>query len=579
MLAALAWAAVGVLSGGFVAHVGGWSIGSRSPVRPLLLAAVLGAVALWLLGPASFKASIAWIAGDRSRRAGRIAIVLAVATFVVATAWNSRAVGGSDSSCYALQADAFASGHVALPPVLPDLPPGVTAAAMAPIGFIPSPTPPHAAVPICAPGLAVLMTPALLIDREWVFLVVPLFAGLLVWSVFALGRALDDEATGLGAALLTACSPIVLYQAVQPMSDIPAAALWLAAFVFCLPGTRTFTVLAGLTAALAVLVRPNLVVLAILLPALLRNGDSRHFGNGDSRHFRRGKWRLSPFLWFAAGGAPVAIAMLAINAARYGSPLASGYGSTDALFAWTHVAPNLARYPRWLLETHSPIVLLALAGPWLLWRRGRGVEALVAITAILLTVATYLAYTVFDDWWYLRFLLPALPLVLIFVAATLRAIAGRTIAMAICALLAGWYLDVAHDRQAFALAGLESRFRITAAHAARAFPEKTVVFTVQQSGALRYYAGIPTLLWDSIDPGALDVALAGLRARGYTPLLALEDAEAGPFRARFAAQMAGQLDWPPMVEVHAPVRVRVYDPVQAARFRGGATVETEHVWK
>src|SRR6187431_955876 len=59
--------------------------------------------------------------------------------------------------------------------------------------------------------------------------------------------------------------------------------------------------------------------------------------------------------------------MLAINAARYGSPLASGYGSTDVLFAWAHVAPNLARYPRWLLETHTPFVLLAAAGPW---RRG-----------------------------------------------------------------------------------------------------------------------------------------------------------------------------------------------------------------
>ena len=70
-----------------------------------------------------------------------------------------------------------------------------------------------------------------------VFLVVPLFAALLVWFTFALGRALDDEVTGLGAAVLLACSPIFLYQAVQPMSDVPAAALWLAAFVFCVRGT------------------------------------------------------------------------------------------------------------------------------------------------------------------------------------------------------------------------------------------------------------------------------------------------------------------------------------------------------
>ena len=571
MLAALAWSAVTLLSGGFVARVAGWSLASRSPLRPLVLATVLAFAARWLLGAASFNAWIGWVAGDRSRRAGRLAMVLALATLVIATAWNTRAVGGSDSSCYALQAGALARGQVALPPVFSELPPGMSPAAMAPIGFIPSPAPPHAAVPICAPGLAALMAPAFLVHRELVFLIVPAFAALLVWCTFALGRALDDETTGLGAALLLACSPIFLYQAVQPMSDVPAAALWLAAFVFCVRGTVAASVAAGFAASLAVFARPNLAVLAILLPLVLVK-------IGGSHRLSEKRW-ITPFLGLVAGAVPVGIAMLAINAARYGSPLASGYGSTDALFAWAHVAPNLARYPRWLIATHSPIVLLAVAGPWVLWRRGRGVEALVATAAIGATVATYLAYTVFDDWWYLRFLLPALPLVLLFVVATLRAVAGRAIAIVICALLAGWYLDVAHDRHVFALAGLESRFRITGAHAARAFPEKTVVFTVQESGALRFYADVPTLAWDSIDPSALDEAIAWFGARGFTALVALEDAEEGDFRRRFADESAGQLDWPAMVEVHAPVRVRIYDPRERDRYRAGVRRETEHIWR
>ena len=33
------------------------------------------------------------------------------------------------------------------------------------------------------------------------------------------------------AALLMACSPIFLYQSVQPIGGVPAAALWLAALV------------------------------------------------------------------------------------------------------------------------------------------------------------------------------------------------------------------------------------------------------------------------------------------------------------------------------------------------------------
>ena len=41
------------------------------------------------------------------------------------------------------------------------------------------------------------------------------------------------------------------------------------------------------------------------------------------------------------------------------------------------------------------------------------------------------------------------------------------------------------------------------------------------------------------------------------------------FRARFAGEARGPLDWPPLAEVHAPVRVRVYDPEDRAAYRGG----------
>jgi mono/diheme cytochrome c family protein len=47
--------------------------------------------------------------------------------------------------------------------------------------------------------------------------------------------------------------------------------------------------------------------------------------------------------------------------AMYGGPLRSGYGDLGALFSMDHIGPNLRRYPAWLLQTHTPIVLLALA--------------------------------------------------------------------------------------------------------------------------------------------------------------------------------------------------------------------------
>jgi hypothetical protein len=354
------------------------------------------------------------------------------------------------------------------------------------------------------------------------------------------------------------------------MSDVPAAALWLAALVFCVRGPRVRPVLAGVCASMAVFARPNLAVLAILLPVLLL----KQRDGGDVAGSATG--RLQPLFRFAAGAAPAAFAMLAINAARYGSPLASGYGSTDVLFAWAHVAPNLARYPRWLLETHTPFVLLAAAGPWVLWRRGRGVEAAIATASVVVTFATYFAYTVFDDWWYLRFVLPALPVVLLLSTVTLRAVAGRAIAVTVSLLLAGWFVHVAQQRQVFGLAGLESRF-VQAGEYAASLPAAAVALSVQQSASVRFYGGRATAAWDGVDPAALDSVLAWLTARGRPPFIVLEDVEEPRFRERFAGQAFGALDWPPFADVHASGRVRFYDPAQRAGYLSGVRYKTEIV--
>ena len=388
------------------------------------------------------------------------------------------------------------------------LPPGISPAALAPIGFIASPAPPHAAVPICAPGLALMMAPLLVAGRELVFLVVPVFAGLLVWWTFSFARRIADGATGLCAAILLACSPIFLYQAVQPMSDVPAAALFMGGLVFALRSGRVNAFVAGVLASLAVLTRPNLAVVIAPLVLLLKNRDSPGFSESV-------KPGLSRFLWFVAGGVPAGIVLLGLNAARYGGPLASGYGDSAGLFAWAHVAPNLARYPRWLLETQSPLLVLALAGPVRLWARGWHRVALATTLSVGGVFATYFAYIVFDDWWYIRFLLPALPLLLIFMTLGLFAIAtrlsrahGRRGAMIACALLASWYLDVAARRHAMDLRMLEARFRVTGEYAGRALPANAIVLAVQHSGSVRFYGGKPTLAWDGIEPSALDSVIA-----------------------------------------------------------------------
>ena len=593
-----------LLSGGFAVHAGPLVLSSRDPVRPFLAAAVLLAVGLTLLPRAEWRALL----GTSDHVAARIALAAAACVLVFSSAWTSRAAGGSDSSCYVLQADAFSHGHATLvnpaASVLPDAP----AAVFAPTGFVPSRAQPAGAVPICGPGLALIMAGALLVHRDAVFLVVPLFAALLVWLTFVFGRRVDDEVTGACAAVLMACSPIFLYQAVQPMSDVPAAAAWMAALAATarLPakasakvgGDRRGHVLGGVCASLAILIRPNLALVVIPLAFLLFRLRAEALPSDEFRlkaeatsnsvvsAFRRN-------LWFVAGMTPGLMVLLALNAARYGSPLASGYGDAGALFSLEHVGPNAARYSRWLLETHTPFLLLALAAPWTIGRgRGNRRLALVSLAACALIAATYLAYTVFDDWWYIRFLLPALPILLVCAVAVvlkmtewLPPLGGRSsrrslrasAAVILCAALGGWYLHVARTRHVLDLQALESRFVIAGRYASRALPPNALVLAVQQSGSVRFHGGRDTIAWDAIPPDALDRTIATIQSAGRVPFIVLEDAEEPAFRRRFPTQRFGRLEWPPQAEIHAPVRVHFYNPAALDRDLAGQRVDTEHV--
>ena len=590
---AIAWSVVTLLSGGFALHLGRLALSSRDPVRPLLIAAVLLGTARVLLPGSEFGRILRALTGGRDRLAVRIAAVAALAVLVVALAWNSRAAGGSDSSCYVLQSEAFARGELTLANPLPGVLPGATPGMFAPTGFVPSRITPFTAVPICGPGLALAMAAASRIGgRDAVFLVVPVCAALAVWLTFVLGRRLDDEVTGAAAAVLLATSPILIYQSVQPMSDVPAAAVWLAALTATARGDRRGQILGGVCASLAVLMRPNLAL--IVIPLVFLSFRSFRPPSTRSRSLRPGKAEatalgsvVSAFrrnVLFLLAIAPGLAVMAWLNTARYGSPLASGYGSTDVLFSFAHVGSNLARYPRWLIETETPLLVLALLAPW--WARGhpgRASLVWVSLTAVALTFATYLAYTVFDDWWYVRFLLPALPVLVVLSVAVLLAPARRRpvvrvgAAIAACALVGAWHLHAARTRHVLDLQALESRFAITGRYAGRALPANAVVLAVQQSGSIRYHGGRATIAWDAIPPRALEATIAELTAAGRPAYVALEDAEEPGFRARFSTQPYGALDWPPHAEIQGAVRVRLYDFGERAAYVSGRRVATEYV--
>lgn len=505
---------------------------------------------------------------------GLLLAALLAAVLLVAARWGSFVAGGSDSYCYVHQAERWAAvlRHPLtarlqeVEPLALQAPWPEPALAFAPSGHVPSQTVAGASVPVCAAGLSLAMAPFLLLGGPAAaFAVVPLFGALLVLATYTIGARFGAR-VGMAAALLAACSPTFLYQLVQPMSDVPAAALWLLA-VAAATGTKPrHAALAGMATSAAIVVRPNLVPLGGVIGLFLLLRPERTW-----------QARLRAAATYAAWCAPGCVAVAAIQQQFYGSPLASGYGSLAALFRAEHVAANLDRYPRWLWQAHTPALGLAALAPFLL--PGPLVALFAGLVAV--NVALYLPYVVFADWGYTRFLLPTIPLLLVMVAAVVDAIWRRlrlrwpgaavaTVAVALAVLFVG----AARDRSVFRLQQMEARFARAGSYVAARLPANALVITSAQSGSIRFYAGRRTLVWDQLDPAWLDRAIGWSRSRGFDPYLLLERAEEQGFRARFGASDLARLDWPPMAEIAS--QVRIYRPDDRQRYLQGDGAPTEY---
>lgn len=494
-----------------------------------------------------------------------LAVAAALALFVVAIAWGTFAAGGSDSACYLNQARLFRNGTTHVDQPLIQLAPWPAAEwTFTPAGHIPSAVNRNFIVPICPPGLPLLMAGASLIPRGE-FLVVPLCSAMAVWLTFVLGRRLDSACTGAAAAVLLACSPSVLFQAVQPMSDVPATAWWLLATVLAIGrregGARPLV--AGLAASMAVLIRPNLVPLAAILAAYV--ASYQYLASG----FSRTSAGLKACATFCLGVAPGLLLLAILQTKMYGSPVATGYGPPRDLFHAANALTNLNFYAHWLLVTHTAVLLLAFAAPFVLQRR---VEIWLGLAIVVTTLALYLPYQVFDDWSYVRFLLPALPwlivLSVIVIDRATRRLAGARSGTVMSAMVVGvsavWLL-VAYQRRAFELVELERHFVEAGMFAAERLPATAAVLTIRHSGSVHYYSQRPTVSWDTLEPGSLDRTLEFLRRQGLRPILLLDTSEESTFRARFEAKSPiGRLDWPPLA--HVGRTIRVYDPADRARY-------------
>jgi hypothetical protein len=484
-----------------------------------------------------------------------LALCCALVLGVHAIRYGTFTAGGSDSSGYLSQAYAWASGSLLRPLPLPiSVPWPNSEASLAPLGYSPG-SEPHTMAPSYAPGLPLMMAAALVFGACGPFLVVPLCAALTVWLTFLLGRRTGGPWAGALAAVFVATSPIVLFQSLPPMSDVPSAALWTGAALAALGASRRSALATGLWTAAAYFVRPNLPILPVILFAHLAFSS-------------RGRERWIRLALFSVPAAPAAVAIAALYTSWHGSPWNLGFGSAGEIYSIGTIVPNLARYPVWLWQSQSPLVLLALV-PFLRRFSGDAFQPAVRLCAALFvgTLGSYLPYFKFEEWWYLRFLLPAIPAVLVLMSTGLVTLGRRlprpwdhvavaTMTIVLVAHTTGF--NIGHGMFGPAKEG-EQRYADVGAYVHEALPANALIFTIQHSGSIRYYAGRMTIRWDLIDRDWVARAPAEIERLGLRPYMVIEDWEIPRMRSSFGLAQDAPMPWPLVARMREPVGVSVLD--------------------
>lgn len=449
---------------------------------------------------------------------------------------TSFAVGGSDSSGYANEAKMLVAGRVIQPVLALDrleLPDRFDRLFM-PLAHEPGPRP-RTMVPYYPPGYPLHLAAAGILGG-WPyapFFVSPFAALLFVVATYFLARelGLSRLLALVSAGILGGCS-VLLFQAAQAMSDVVAALWAAAAVVFALRSRKADFWGAGAGAAfgMAVLVRPANAILG--LPLLLAL-----------------PWRGKALALFAAGGAPFAAFGAWWNDRLYGGPFRTGYSGEREAFAWSHFLPRFAHYSRTLGQMFSPLVplgWLALAGDRRLPLRDRALLVVWLAAYFLL----YCFWGPYEAWWYSRYLLPALPALV--VGAVL---VGRDLARAVHEMAGGphrstWlpialavilFLVVADaERRAIrrwkplGIAEGEKVYPMAMDLARSRLPERSLVVSMQMSGALRYYTDFQPVRWDWLEPADFPLLRAKAEAKGYRlyALLAPLEQEQGALTTR-----------------------------------------------
>ena len=462
---------------------------------------------------------------------------LAIAVLTAYGGWlygrSARGVGGSDSVGYVATARSLVSGRIVEPVTgldelgLPDR----LAPALTPLAFVPGPRP-RSMAPSYPPGfsLHIAVATALVGKGRAPYLVNPVVASLCLALVFLLGRelGLSRGSAAAGAAILAA-SPIYLWAGGQPMSDLVATFWAVAAILAALRARRQqgWSVGAGAALGMAVLVRPTNLLLLLPLGFV-------------------GWRRRRSFALAVAGGLPFAIFLVAWNHAAYGGFLRTGYsGVVGADLAVANFPARFPYYLSWLVAQLSPLIPLGWLG--LVVAGGRPLRDRLALLAWFASLLTfYCFWESYEAWWYTRFLLPAIPALIVGAALVARDLSNRLVAgrprlgflrgpaaIALVALVARAEWQSGRELRPISFFQWGQKFADGSRTLGRALRgQRALVVSREFSAAVHTFNGLPILRWDRMSPDDVAIVAERARAHGYAVMAALLSEEVEPARRR-----------------------------------------------
>lgn len=344
-----------------------------------------------------------------------------------------------------------------------------------------------------------------------------------VLVTYAAGRTFGlSSRLALLGSVLVGLSPVYVFLGIQVMSDVPAL-VWTAAAVLAAWRGRSqlgWAVAAGLGFAMAVLIRPTDVLAFVPIAVILG---------------------LSTRCWvaFGFGGVPGALFFVLHSHAAYGRFFTTGYGDSAQLEGqW--VGMTLFHYIHWLPLLFTPAIVAFLALPFVPRPERRNAVVLGSWFVVLAAFYAGYRYT-HETWWYLRFLLPAAPALVIGALLVLRtAVRARlsppfaTVTLGIAVAVAiGWNVHWIKKLSALSSKHSEQTYLLTTDWLKAHLPPNAVIAAMQETGALQYYTDFTFVRWDWLHPDTFDAltrAVTANRQPLYAILHPYEWQEQGAFK-------------------------------------------------